>query len=63
MSERAASITRLSVTQKSGSTFESCVFDWWATLHTANPLIYSPTNDFLSARNGVTLTRFVTAPT
>jgi len=51
------------VVQKHGSAYESCVFDWWATLHTADPLIYFDVKDFLSAQNGVTLTRFVTAPT
>jgi hypothetical protein len=49
------------VATKHGSTFEFCIFDWWATLHTADPLIYFSVDDFLRARNGVTLTRFVKA--
>jgi hypothetical protein len=50
------------VSYDEGGTFAHCVFDWWATLHTADPLIYLTTADFTAARNGVTLTRFVTPP-
>lgn len=50
------------IVQKFGTETGFCVFDWWATLHTADPLIYFTPNDFLAARNGVTFTRFVTAP-
>lgn len=46
------------IVQKSGTAYDSCVFDWWATLNTGDPLIYPTVADFYNSVNGITLSRF-----
>lgn len=50
------------ITMREGSAFTWCVFDWWATLRTDDPLIYRTVADFLQAQGGITLSRFVAEP-
>jgi hypothetical protein len=48
------------LTQSDSNTFKPdfCVFDWWATLKSNDPLIYKTSTDFMNPAGGIPFSQF-----
>jgi hypothetical protein len=42
----------------SGGAFDVCVFDWWSTLKSNDPLIYKSASEFMNASGGIVFSQY-----